>query len=319
MDCKESWERLLNASKISIFTHTKPDGDTLLSALALYIRLKRLGKKAYLFNVDSARLPLEFSFLPEIRQFKDKEVENSDVCVFVDCANIERVGITPKNIENAWILNIDHHASNTLFGDCNIVDSSLVASGAVMYSFLRKQGKLNKSEAEAIYGAILSDSAGFSTDRVDSGLFRICAELLEAGISSQKISDRITKNMPLAKMRLLNQLLSRITLHADAEIATSYILAEDFERFGGGCDMLEGFADYTIKLATVKMGIFAYEIAQNKFRVSLRSLAPYECRSIAERLGGGGHKYAAGYNSPHDKLETTLIEAINQCKERLHE
>lgn len=81
--------------------------------------------------------------------------------------------------------------------------------------------------------------------------------------------------------------------------------------------MLEGMADYPLSLSTVRMGIFAYEIAPKRFKVSLRSQAPYPCNDIAAKLGGGGHPYAAGYISSHSTLEKTLQEALDLCKERL--
>lgn len=316
MDYAQVWERILSFKKIVIITHQKPDGDAIGSALAMHHRLTRLGKKSYLFNLDASRIPLELRFLRESQNFSDKVPANADAWIFLDCANPARTG-APWEEERPWVLNIDHHESNSRFGDVNIVDSSKVATGVVLASFLKAQDRLNKPESEAIYAAILTDSNFFKNDRIDAELFRLCGDLMESGVEPAKINDSLTRSEPLAKIRLLERILSRLALHHDARLASSYLLEEDFQSLGGGVHMLEGMADYPLSLSTVRMGIFTYEIAPKRFKVSLRSQAPHPCNDIAAKLGGGGHPYAAGYISSHSTLEKTLQEALDLCKERL--
>lgn len=314
---QEAWERLLSAKKIAIFTHHKPDGDTLGSALALHHRLQRLGKKSYLYNPSPALIPLELRFLREIHRFSDKLPENADVWVFVDCASPTRAGIEPTQ-ESPWILNIDHHESNTRFGSGALIDSSKVATGVLVYELLKAhEMRLSRDEAEALYASILTDSNFFRNDRVDASLYRLCAELLEAGIEVASFNNSLARSLPLAKARLQERLLSRLALHHDAQIATSYLSLEDFEACGGGVEMLEGMSDSLLELATVKVSLFAYELAPKRWRFSLRSRAPYECHTLATLQGGGGHPRAAGYVVDSPSLSDSLQEAIKLCKERL--
>ncbi|HIW56015.1 MAG TPA: DHH family phosphoesterase, partial [Firmicutes bacterium] len=113
-------EKIKKADKIAIFSHTRPDGDTVGGVLALKKGLESIGKKCACF-CDNA-IPSRFSFLPGVGDYSLSPAEKYDLYIAVDCGELARLG------ENAVFfqkkvntVNIDHHGSNDNFAEINYV------------------------------------------------------------------------------------------------------------------------------------------------------------------------------------------------------
>ena len=115
---KEAWDKITNARYTVIVSHIHPDGDTIGATLALYNVLKELGKKVALFNATKDELPREFSFLDDYSKIQGKLPKFFDLLVCCDSASFDRLRVEKGDFE---IVNIDHHKSNTDFGDINVV------------------------------------------------------------------------------------------------------------------------------------------------------------------------------------------------------
>ncbi len=120
------------STTIGITFHTSPDGDSLGSALALLIALRKINKTAYILSKE--KIPEDYSYLPlshEITGDTFIPAENTDIIIVVDCGNIERINAVLDKY-NDKIINIDHHLSNGMYGYLNYVDTKAAAAAEII-------------------------------------------------------------------------------------------------------------------------------------------------------------------------------------------
>ncbi|MFH1173043.1 MAG: DHH family phosphoesterase, partial [bacterium] len=116
------FERINQANNILLLTHQKPDGDALgsIGALADYLQKKGQAYQVY----DFGNIPPHFYFLPRIEYLlaRTKNPKNYDLAIVIDCGELELTNLAQelKN-QSTPIINIDHHFSNSHYGDLNLV------------------------------------------------------------------------------------------------------------------------------------------------------------------------------------------------------
>jgi phosphoesterase RecJ-like protein len=66
------------------------------------------------------------------------------------------------------------------------------------------------------------------------------------------------------------------------------------ERVGAKEEDCEGLVNYALSIGDVEVAVFFRELADGRFRVSLRSKGKPDVAHIAEEFGGGGHTCAGG-------------------------
>ena len=125
--------------RIAITFHTSPDGDSLGSALALLIGLRKLKKDVYIISKEV--IPQTFSFLPcsnEIDGERSKPFEDTECVIVLDCGNYKRINADLKLPNKKYeLINLDHHLSNDLYGDINFIDTKASAVGEIIYEVLK--------------------------------------------------------------------------------------------------------------------------------------------------------------------------------------
>ncbi len=295
-----------NANRIVIASHINPDGDTIGSMLGLGIALKKINKKISFFNV-SKELPAKFDFLPNYSKIRNTLPKSFDLLIAVDCADFGRIGIKKGDFD---IINLDHHKTNTLFGDINVVKENYVSTSMVVYELLEKEKfDISPECATCLYTALVDDSGFFQYERVDKYSFEIAEKLVGFGAKPYKISNYINNRNSLAKLRLLEIYLERLELKNMAKIAVSKLWLKDFEKTGALLSDSDSLVHMGLSLSTVVLSIFAYQTEEKKFKISLRSKGNIDCSEIALIFGGGGHKKAAGFTISLDKIDD-MLEAI---------
>ena len=183
-------EEINNAETIVILTHENPDGDAIGSALALYNSLKQMGKEP---DVIVPEYPRTFEFLPSTDEIKkESSIEKYDLAISVDCATIKMLNGFAKYFENAKVkINIDHHSSNTMFGDYNYVSPDAPACAQVLigvFKFLNIN--ITKEIGTCLITGIITDTGGFKYPGVTAETFEFTAGLLQDGVNISKIYDR---------------------------------------------------------------------------------------------------------------------------------
>ena len=302
---QEAYKKIQEANSIVLITHINPDGDTISSALALYPLLKRMGKKVYLYNKEKI-LPRRFDFLPNFNKFRDFLPNRFDLAIILDAGDFKRTGL--EKIDSP-IINIDHHKSNTMFGDFNIVLES-PSTTLVVYDFLVANGvKISRDIAECIYTGLVSDSNFFMHRGVDESVFLKSAHLVRAGANPTKIATNLKERDSLAKLRLTEFFIRSIELKKYGRVGFGIVTKEDFEKSGADVSDTDELINIIISLATVNLAIFLRELDDGRYKFSLRSKGELDVSKIALSFGGGGHKNASGFVGKYEDVEK-IIESV---------
>ncbi len=284
------------AKSIAIGTHSNPDGDTIGSAIALLLFLRKLGKEdIYVYNRDG--VPYNLKFLPSSDSFSrtipDKQF---DLVIVVDVGDLERVSEDfAEKLRYEKSIVIDHHLTVTGFGDLKIIDPDAAATGVLVFKLINfwNKGLMDKEIATALYTAIMTDTGSFRFSNTNPTVLRIAAELVEIGVSPHKIAAEVYENFPFEKVRLLAAVLATLTYDPRGKWAYIVVTRDILLRTGATPDMLEDIINYVRGISGVKVAMQFREIDSGVFKVGFRSRG-VDVEKIARLFGGGGHKNASG-------------------------
>ena len=308
---KEAWDKIVDARYIVIVSHIHPDGDTIGSTLALYSALKETGKKVALFNATKDELPREFCFLDGYSKIQGKLPKFFDLLVSCDSASFDRLGVKCGDYD---IVNIDHHKSNTNFGDINLVFSEASSAGVVVYNLLKNNNiKISKKTAMALYTSVADDTGFFRYGNIDAKTFKIASELIEFGADPKKVADEVNSSVSLAKTRLIAYMLRNFELDCDATIASIIFDEATLEATGAKRSDTKNIISMLRNIVNVKVALMVLEV-KNGCKISLRSDGKIDVSKISAIYDGGGHKGAAGFNVKSSNLSITRNEIIDLIK-----
>ena len=287
-----------------LVTHENPDGDALGSILGTKLGLDQLGKDSVMYLSGTGRVPQEYGFmdLADLRRELPPDAAGR-VLLALDCANADRTGLDAYVLERApLVIDVDHHHDNTRFGGINLIVPDASSTGEIVRDLLRELGVgLTPPIAEALYIALVTDTGRFQYANTTARALRLAAELVEAGVDVQRVSQGIYESVEFAKLKLLARALERAEVYDGGRLVVSYLLREDFHDLGVGEEYAEGIIDY---LRAVDGGQMAATIREPPEppdaprRVSLRASSDeIDVSAIARKSGGGGHRQAAGFSS----------------------
>lgn len=306
--CREKFSEMLQRyENITIATHIYPDADTIGTALGLAHLLKNNGKRVEVVNI-SDHIPRNLDFLEGYEKIKSRVEYKNSLLISCDCGDIERLGIDREGRE---LVNIDHHAGNTSYGDLNIVLPEAASASEVAYRLIKPMMEISKEAAEAFYTALMVDTRNFTTNSVTEETFEMALELTRIGVEPAYIAKMVILRRSLSSLRLLSHALSDLELFANARIAVIRVKKSDIERTGAVSSDLDGVVDYARSLATVKVAVLFAEYSDS-IKVSIRS-KNIDILPVATAFGGGGHIYAAGFTkrgADMDELTERVIEVV---------
>lgn len=304
--------KIQKASHIVLISHLNPDADSLGSASAMYTFLLQQHKKVSWF-CKSSQLSEKLSFLPWFETIKSLFPSSADLAIALDCANKERLGI---DIE-CELINIDHHATNTHFGDFNFVQPAYISTTALLYDFFKaNNAKINKKMATALYAGILDDSDAFLSQNVDGTTFATVCELIKLGADFQFCNKKIIKSVSLAALRLKSLMLKNMTLEQDAKVALFCVNQEDMRASGAVEQDCESPLEESLYLPHVAVALLLREQSDFGIKCSLRSNAFVDVSKIATAFGGGGHASRAGFETDKklslDEVKVKILDLIKK-------
>lgn len=283
-----------------IVGHVRPDGDCVGSQLGLALALKAEGKKVTVWNEDP--MPRKLSFLDPDHLFQQpKPGQKFDCLIATDCASFERLGAVGACVtERKQFINIDHHASNTRYGDMNWVSPREPSSGELIYRILKvAKWPITKQIADCLFTAVSTDTGSFQYPTTRPGTFHVGAELVTRGANLAKICDEVYQSYPLSRAKLLKHVYSTFRLTHSDQIAYFWLKKADFTRTGAVADDSEGLIDHIREIEPVVVACLFEELEPELTRISLRSKTDkVNVNEIATQFGGGGHKAAAGARIP---------------------
>lgn len=302
-----------NGINFLITTHFDPDGDAVGSAFAFALVLEGLGKSPVVFMKDT--VPYRYDFLPHPHKLVTMIPDNSfDGLFVVDCGNLERVGEDSDRLRSIKpIINIDHHATNELFGDINFIDQEASSTGEIIYRFLIASG-LTPTTAIAVnlYTALLTDTGSFRYDNTTAESFAISRELIRAGANPSFIARMVYENHPFERFVLFGKVLSTLKTYNSGHVIMAELTQAMFASTGTSREHSEGFVEEIKQVRDVDVAVLVREINNNKYKISMRSKGARDVAHICSRFGGGGHVNAAGCT-----IEGTREHVLSVLKEAL--
>jgi len=306
-------ELIEKSSYITIIGHINPDPDTLGTGLGLWWVLKKLQKRVDAVYV-SKPLPQALSWMPGFDKIKSTISDKTDLIISVDCGSLDCLGVDiPSGVK---LINIDHHQSNSNYGDINIVEPEFASASEVAYRLVSTaQWSMPKEAAENFYTALVSDTGFFSYEGVGKRVFEFAKELVECGVKPGIIARNLKENEPLSKLRLLPLTLQTLKLYLNAKVAGLEVTQKMLEQSGATVNEADNLVNYARILSSVEVGFLIREERDGALKVSLRSKSNVNVAKIAESFGGGGHIRAAGCrvkDVTRDKLKEQLLDKISK-------
>ncbi|MBN1966379.1 MAG: DHH family phosphoesterase, partial [Anaerolineae bacterium] len=214
MQWDEAAQLLSRATRIVLITHIAPDGDAIGSALGLAWALRQLGKSAWVAVDDG--VPSALRFLPGAEDVRRSPGDVSpDLVIAVDCADESRMGKAGEKARAVGVplINLDHHMTNTLFGDVNLVDGETVAAAEGVYDWLPRLGvQIDAAIATCLLTGIVTDTLCFRTNNVTAAVLGKAQHLMEAGAPLNEITQRTVMRKPYAALRLWAQVMPTVQL-----------------------------------------------------------------------------------------------------------
>ncbi|MCL6450856.1 MAG: bifunctional oligoribonuclease/PAP phosphatase NrnA [Acetobacteraceae bacterium] len=288
---------LRRAESFLLLLHESPDGDSVGSTLGLALGLGRLKKRVVTAGVDP--LPEQYRFLPgaDLVQPWPQVGGSYDAAVLIDCGDLARVG-PPQRVREAarLVLNIDHHPTNTGFGDINLVDPAAPAAGGIVYDLLRGLRVDPTAEmATCLYAALLTDTGSFRYENTSAPALALGAELVRLGADPGLVAMEVYETKPLSHLRLLQGALKTLRTSPDGRVAWMRVTPGMMAEAGATDGETEGLVNYARMVEGAEVGILFREVGGGRVKISLRSRRHVDVGRLAAEFGGGGHARAAGF------------------------
>jgi phosphoesterase RecJ-like protein len=285
-----------NSKTFCVVGHIRPDGDCIGSQLGLTLALRNLGKDAVCWNQDT--VPQKLSFLdPEKVVSTPVAGRRFDCVIATDCASYERLGTVTEHIKDRDILiNIDHHGSNTRYGDINWISPKEPSSGELIFRLLKDaKWPVTPAIANCLFTAVSTDTGSFQYPSTRPSTYHTAAELVKNGAELGRICHEVYQSYPLSRVRLLQHVYNSFRLVHDDQIAYFWLKPSDFARTGATTADSEGLIDHVRDIEPVVVACVFEELEPGVARISLRSKTEQvNVSAIAQEFGGGGHPAAAG-------------------------
>jgi phosphoesterase RecJ-like protein len=289
-------EELRSGEHFLISSHINPEGDAIGSILALGLALRDLGKRVLVLTQDP--IPPALTFLPGAEEILHQAPRKEwfDVALALDCGDKSRLGTEFTRVKGIGkIINIDHHVSNSGFGDINLVDPTASSTAEIIFDLLRAiPVAITLAVAKNIYVGILTDTGSFHYSNTSPKTFAVARSCLRAGVEPWKVAEKVYETQPLARLRLLPLVLATLEVDGDGRVPYVVVTQKMMEESGASVALTEDFINFPRSLEGSEVALLFRELSPEKYRVSLRSRGSVDVGRIAAEFQGGGHPNAAG-------------------------
>lgn len=314
MTIKDIALELKKHNKILVFTHVRPDGDTLGSAFATKFILEKMGKIADV--VVCSEIPEKYTIFDCVKfaltfsQVTDKY----DCHLAVDCSTENMIGNSFALFSSCKnTVNVDHHVSNTRYAKHNFVEDR-ASCCEIIYSLSLALGvELDSNIASLLALGVVTDTGNFMHSNVTENTFSVASKLISNGAKFHDISYAMFKNQKIERAKLYASVIDKMRLFENGKIAIISVFNSDFEKFSATQDMTEGFIDFPLSVEGVEVAVSIMETKLNHYKVSFRSKGKIDVNDVASTFGGGGHVLASGcmISGFYEDVKDKIIRAIS--------
>ncbi|CAN5754449.1 bifunctional oligoribonuclease/PAP phosphatase NrnA [soil metagenome] len=294
---------ILARQRFLITSHARPDGDSIGSQLAMAFALDALGKEVRIVNADPA--PDHYQDFPGMDRIEIAaaiERLSVDAVIVMECSDLTRTGVA--GLEHEFLINIDHHAGNRLYGALNWHDEASAACGEMVFDLIQALGvPLTLEIATHVYLAILTDTGSFHHSNITPRTFDICRQCVETGVTPAVMARRVFDSNSFGKLKLIGALLDGMELVDDGRLAVLRMDDQILAATGSTNNDTEGLINLPLTAREIQAVVFFKMTDTGEVRVSMRSKYDVDVRKVASEFGGGGHKNAAGFTVTAPLLE----------------
>lgn len=309
------------SDKILINCHRSPDGDSVGSALAMRKVLLGLGKEVEVVCPDNIQSDLKFLTSSDkvVRvNYDEFDFSKYQLFLILDSADWSQVlGFGSKNEPPIKKVVIDHHFTNSGFGDLNIVDADRSSTGEVLYRLFEDwEVKLDKETAEDLLAGIIYDTSLLEYPSADVATASAVVALMKLGADKNKIIFNFYKNISFDKVKLIGEIIKNLEIDKEKRFVWSAIPYETFILYPDSSGVKSMAANmFASSIEAADFGIIMIEEKKNFLNASLRAKEGFDISKIAEELGGGGHKLAGAFRLkeiPFDQAVLKVLEAVRK-------
>ena len=309
-------QTLAGRQSFILTSHARPDGDAIGSQLALGLALEQIGKSVQFVGRDPVPRPYQpFPGTDRIRLTAKLEAR-ADALIVLECSDLTRPGIA--GLESQFIVNIDHHVGNRMYGHVNWFDASAAACGELVADIIDALDvQWTRDIASHLFLALATDTGGFRYGPMSERTFEICRRIVAAGVDPGALSRQIFDSFSIGRVKLMGALLNRMTLHHDNRFAVLSFDDALLAASGADTDDTEGLVNLPLGAREViasAMIKISGEPPKNVVRVSLRSKGQVDVQKVAARWGGGGHHNAAGLTTSGslEQIRDQIVGAVGE-------
>ena len=278
------------AGPVVITAHVDPDGDALGSSLALMRALRQLGKQAVVV-MDP---PPYLRFLAKDGEVVDAmpELAEGTLVYALDSGEAARVWGAPLE-QAAAVFNIDHHGTNTRFGDLVVVEPAKAACAILVKELIDQLGaQWNAELATPCLTGILTDTGNFRHSNTDREALEMAGVLIDHGVDYARLTDRLQWREK-GYFPLLGRVMQTVRYDLDGLLVTAAVTDAMRNELGASVDDSDDFVGLIRYAEGTKIAAL-FKQRGEEVKVSVRTRDGVSAQRICVELGGGGHVSAAG-------------------------
>lgn len=306
---EQAWALIKTSNKITLLTHSQPDGDGVSACATLDYILSQMGKK--IETIYPNKPEFNFKRCPK-NILVNNQNQTPDLIIACDTANYERLYFS-DSFKSIPLINIDHHISNSLRGKFNFVNGQSSSACEELYLLISAwdPNMIDLYVAECLLFGILYDSQLFHTQSTNSRTLKIVAALMDYGANLFQIKTELLSNKSYKVLMLWGKLLSNIKISPNKNAVWAVATQRDLQTFGIEMSSLIGFNNLMSQICDVDITLFFYETEEGQTKVSLRSKIT-DVNEFAKQFGGGGHTNSAGIlcNKPIDQVVKDITSKL---------
>lgn len=250
-----------------------------------------------------------------------------DLIIAVDTADLPLMGqFYTDNVDlftSVPLLNIDHHISNTNYGQIQMIDTTAASATEVLYDWFMHEPsfkeKVTPDIATLLLTGLITDTRSFQNPNTTPRSLEVAAELLERGARQQEIVQHIYKTKPLSTLKIWGRALNRIQVDRSSGIVWSSVSKEDLAEMEATSKETSGILDELIStIPDADVHILFTEMEEGGgLKASMRSSAAVDVSNLAGKLfGGGGHPRAAGFRvKDFENFDLAVLDCVQKLKE----
>lgn len=318
MEISEVIKLIKSANTVALFSHINPDCDTIGSALALRLFLRKLGKKASAFCDGELKFDMVDMFSADALN-TEASLPNYDLTIAIDCAAEDRLGKYDSLFRKGRkTLCIDHHLQDRVYAANNWIDPHAGATAELIYLLIKAWdlALLDREIATLLYTSLITDTGNFGFSNTTSRTLLIASELLTFGVPNSEISYKHFREIPYDTFKLKARALAKAQFFENNSIGILTFGKEDFLATGTTSANTANLVNEIVNIAGVEIAVSITEVRPNAYKVSIRTQGKADANAIARVFGGGGHKNAAGFllNGFYGNVLDDILKA---CKDSL--